>query len=818
MLADESWSDTGPLLVRIGLHTGETQERDGDYYGTAVNRAARVMAVAHGGQILCTRATVEVAGDAIEVRSLGEHRLRDLGAPQELYQVGDGFFPPLQSVDVVPTNLPTVLTELIGRTEEVERIVGLLEGERMVTLTGVGGVGKTRLALAAAAASAASFPDGVWFVELAPVNSADEIVRATAAAMSAPATDRAGLARYLSDRRVLIVLDNCEHVLGDAATLAEAILMAGSEPVIVATSREPLGVDSETVRGVRSLAVPDRDADDAEVAAAAAVRLFVERAASATDAFALSDANSAAVVQICVQLDGIPLAIELAAARVRAMPPTEIATRLGERFRLLSAGRGTQERHRTLQAAVSWSHDLLGESERQVFRRLAVFPASFDLDAAETIAGDEDTDVIDTLLRLVDQSLVQYDPAAGRYRLLETLRHYAADRLADARETELARDRHAEFYRAQADQHARQGEHPNRASVLWFESEIDNLRVAADRLTVDERWSDLFDLSRDLFTVAYLTGGPDVCGWYRSALRHTPDLDPQDYVDALGELEVLQTLMGQPGDDHSSASSIATSESLGLLHSPHAWGARFLLLVGSDPADGQAAAKTMLAVARERHDDFATFQGLGFAANGAASLGDVSASVEFTTDLLSRARQTQNPTMLASAVSFAAGTFLTSGEPDFATALALLEANPVDLESGGIGGTAWLHRFWGLALLGSGHPDRAVPRLTRSVRMADLRYPYVMKDAALALAVALGEAGLPALAAQLDGYAQGHLADYSFAERSYVWLRSRLDAIEGTLDATELAAAVETGTRLDRRGFMRLVTDTERRFDQPTTP
>ena len=185
-LGAEVWAETGPLLVRMGLHIGEAQQRDGDYFGPTVNRAARVMAVAHGGQILCSRATVDVVGEAFEVRSLGQHRLRDLGAAQELFQVGDGVFPPLRSVDVVPTNLPTVLTDLIGRSDDVERIAGLVETERLVTLTGVGGVGKTRLALAVAAASTASFPDGVWFVELAPMSSPDEVVRATGSRSAPP--------------------------------------------------------------------------------------------------------------------------------------------------------------------------------------------------------------------------------------------------------------------------------------------------------------------------------------------------------------------------------------------------------------------------------------------------------------------------------------------------------------------------------------------------------------------------------------------------------------------------------------------------------
>jgi predicted ATPase/class 3 adenylate cyclase len=812
-LTAEPWSGTGPLLVRMGLHTGETQERDGDYFGTAVNRAARVMAVAHGGQIICTRATVEVAGDGIVVRSLGEHRLRDLGAAQELFQVGEGDFPPLRSVDVVPTNLPTMLTELIGRSEEVDRLSGLLGRERMVTLTGVGGVGKTRLALAVAAASAASFPDGVWLVDLAPVNSPDEVVRAAAAAMSAPVADRAGLAQYLSDRRVLLVLDNCEHVLSDAASLAEAILVAGPEAVIVATSREPLGVDSETVRGVRSLAVPDPDADDAEVAAASAVRLFVERAVSATDSFVLSDANVGAVVQICAQLDGIPLAIELAAARVRAMSPAEIATRLGERFRLLSAGRGSQERHRTLQAAVSWSHDLLAESERRVFRRLAVFPASFDLDAAEAIAGDADTDVIDALVRLVEQSLVQYDATVGRYRQLETLRQYAADRLADADETELTRERHTDFYKTLTADNAHRGAYPSHAWILRFETETDNFHAVADWLVAHQRWSELLDLSRDAFTVAATTGTPEVCDWYRNALPHLPDLDPQDFVDVLGELEYLDALMGRPGDHSSSSSPRSTAAASGLSPSPHAWAARFLVSVGSDPIGANEAAQTMLAIARERDDEFATFQALGFATNGAAAVGDASESARFGAEVMDRAVRTNNPSALASAVNFRAGSFLAVGDPDFVAALAFLEAHPMDLYAGGMGSAVFGHRHWGLAYLGCGHPDRAIPHLTRAVRYADRRSSFIMKDTALALAVALGEAGQPALAAELQGYTQGRLAGYPPADQTHIWLGPRLAALERQMDAEELAAARTAGVRLNRRSFMRLLADAERRFD-----
>ena len=446
-LAAEPWPDGAVVRVRMGVHTGEVSERDGNYFGTAVNRAARLMAVAHGGQVVCSQASATLAGDAVSLRSLGEHRLRDLAAAEQIFQVGEGSFPPLRSVDAVPTNLPTVRTELIGRTDDVTSLMELVERERLVTLTGVGGVGKTRLALGVAAAIAAGFTDGCWLVELSPVADGDEVVKTVAAAMRAPTTTTDALVDYLADRRVLIVLDNCEHVLDAAADLADAILADAADVHVLVTSREPLGLDGEQVRRVQSLALPDAEATADVASASAAVRLFAERAAAVSEGFAVDAGNVDAVVEICRHLDGIPLAIELAAARVRAMAPAEIARRLDERFRLLAGGsRRSQERHRTLLATVAWSHDLLTDEERTTFRRLAVFPASFDLTAAEAVAGDGDIDAVDCVLRLVDRSLVVYEPAEDRYRLLETLRQFGADRLAEAGETEATRERHARYF------------------------------------------------------------------------------------------------------------------------------------------------------------------------------------------------------------------------------------------------------------------------------------------------------------------------------------------------------------------------------------
>ena len=534
----EPWPEAVALRVRMGIHTGETQERDGDYFGTAVNRAARVMAVAHGGQIVCTRATVEVLGESVAVESLGEHRLRDLGVPQELFQVGDGSFPPLQTVDAVPTNLPTVRTELIGRSDAVRELAALVSRERLVTLTGVGGVGKTRLALAVAGAIAADFADGCWLSELAPVAGDDDVITVVAGSMRAPATDLDALAAYLRDRRMLLVLDNCEHVLDAAAELVDVVLTTGVDVHVIVTSREPLGLDGEQVRRVASLGMPESDATLEAARSSPAVRLFTERAAAVADHFTIDDDNVRSVVDICRHLDGIPLAIELAAARVRAMPPSEIAGRLDERFRLLAGGsRRSQERQRTLLATVSWSHDLCSDAEKIVFRRLSVFPATFDLDAAEAVVSDGVPDVVECVLRLVDRSLVDYDPNSARYRLLETLRQFGTDRLAEAGETEATRERHARWFLALAERIA-PGLEDERFLATRSELgvELDNLRATADWCGEAGWWTELAAMSLQIWTFFEQDAPVDGAAWLQRVIEHESELEPQRVVDALGVL------------------------------------------------------------------------------------------------------------------------------------------------------------------------------------------------------------------------------------------------------------------------------------------
>jgi len=454
-LSRESWTATGPLRVRIGIHTGAAEARDGDYYGTAVNRAARLMSAANGGQTIVSLTTEELLRDVNpggwELVDLGEHRLRDLQRAERVFQLcGDGLaadFPPLRTLDAYAGNLPAQLTSFIGRDDEVAAISEMLRSSRLVTLTGVGGVGKTRLAIQVAAEMLPEFPDGAWLCELAAANARDTMSDVVASALGvqprAGMTLEGSIVEFLRTKRLLVVLDNCEHLLDAAADLADRVLRACDDVRILATSREGLAVDGEHVRPVRSL-----QRSSAEL-------LFADRACAVAPDFTLDGAHAAAVADVCRRLDGIPLAIELAASRVSSMSPEEIASLLDERFRLLTGGKRTAvERHQTLRAMVDWSYSLLDDTERVVFDRLGVFSGSFDAAAAAAVvAGDgvEPWDVRDALASLCDRSMVVAEPGeAGvtRYSMLETLRAYARERLDERGEPDRWRRRHASHYEA----------------------------------------------------------------------------------------------------------------------------------------------------------------------------------------------------------------------------------------------------------------------------------------------------------------------------------------------------------------------------------
>jgi predicted ATPase/class 3 adenylate cyclase len=495
-LSAEQWALPVPIKVRIGLHTGEAEHRDGDYYGTATNRAARLMSAAHGGQVLVSLTTEQLLSDqlpdGVTLIDLGAHRLRDLSRPERVFQVAHPEmvreFPALRSLDAFSGNLPVQFTSFVGREDELVFVVNALRESRLVTLTGTGGVGKTRLALQAGAELLPQFEDGVWLCDLSATSDPELLGQVIVAMLGAqPRSGRSLLESacdYLAGRRALIILDNCEHVLDSAAAVAEEILRSAPDVRLLATSRELLGVSGERVVAVRSLGVASEPNVDA-IAACEAVRLFVDRARATRSGFRLDPTNAVQVVEICRRLDGIPLALELAAARVTSMGPGEIAGLLDERFRLLTGGhRRGVERQQTLRATVEWSYALLGRRDRRVFDRLGVFAGSFDADAAAAVAGREEFaawDVRDALDDLVAKSMVILEDSTEctRFRLLETLRQYARERLDDAGVTEEHRRCHAEHYARFAEQAGQGLEGP--AEVDWarrFDAELDNLRSA----------------------------------------------------------------------------------------------------------------------------------------------------------------------------------------------------------------------------------------------------------------------------------------------------------------------------------------------------
>ena len=476
-----------PIRLRIGIHTGEVQLRDeGNYAGPTINRTARLRDLAHGGQTVLSGATEDMVVDRLPagawLTDLGTHQLRDLPRPERVVQLCHpdlrNDFPPLRTPGtVVSHNLPVQLTSFVGRGSEMNEVRQLLADNRLVTLTGAGGAGKTRLAVEIAARIAPEYADGVWYVDLASVTHPAVVRIAVARALGLP--DQPGrttmdtLLRFISDRQMLIVLDNCEHLLDATASVAIDLLGACPALRLLTTSREPIGVPGEVTLPVPSLSLADE-----------AIELFTDRARHVRPDFTITDDTAATMTEICGRLDGMPLAIELAAARIRALSLTDILAGLHDRFRLLTGGARTAvRRQQTLRASVDWSHALLTEPERILFRRLAAFLGGFDLAAAQAVGGSggvESYQVLDQLTSLVDKSLViAEDSRHGiRYRLLETVRQYALEKLGESGEADVVRSRHRDHYTAMAvllDAPARTG-HEQR--VEQAEEEMDNLRAA----------------------------------------------------------------------------------------------------------------------------------------------------------------------------------------------------------------------------------------------------------------------------------------------------------------------------------------------------
>jgi len=507
-LQAEPWGEIGPLRVRMALHTGAAEEREGDYYGPSLNRAARLMSAGHGGQTLLTEATAALVRDDLPALSnlvdLGEHRLKDLARPERVFQLTSSDrridFPPLRSLDARPNNLPIQPTTLIGRQQEVEAVRALLSrGDvRLVTLTGPGGTGKTRLSLQVAAELIDNFQEGVFFVELAPLSDPALVVPTIAQSVglqdigSRPVRDL--LITYLSDKRLLLLLDNFEQILAAASVVADVLLAAPGLKVLV-TSRAVLRLRGEHEYPVPPLGLPEPGPRSLaeKLASYPAIALFSQRATAVRPGFALTDENAAAVTDICRRLDGLPLAIELAAARVKLLAPQAMLARLERRLPLLTGGaRDLPERQRTLRDTIAWSYDLLDEYERRLFRRLAVFVGGCTVDAAETIGaadGEPDMDIFDGIASLVDKSLLrQHDEQDGepRFTMLETIREFGLERLAADDEEASVRRRHLGWFADFAERCQPGGFGPD--GPAWIDrmaAELDNLRAAMAWSVID---------------------------------------------------------------------------------------------------------------------------------------------------------------------------------------------------------------------------------------------------------------------------------------------------------------------------------------------
>ncbi len=500
-LLSEPWPQTARVRVRMGLHTGECEERDGDYFGPAVNRVARLTAIAHGGQVLVSRSTAEIVQDhlpaGVVLRDMGTHQLKDLSRPEVVFQLDlDGLpqdFPPLRSLDnpALLNNLPEFVSSFVGREAEMAEVRNLVADNRLVTLTGAGGAGKTRLALQVAAELLDGSGDGVWMVELASVT--DPAAVATTAASALRIAERPGqdtldtLVAVLAGQRRLIVLDNCEHLIDACANLADSIVRRCPEIHVLATSREALRIDGELIYRVPPLSLPREDGEEIDLGRSGAVALFVDRARMQLPGFMPRGDDAALVATICRSLDGMPLAIELATARLRSLSLTQLHDRLEHCFGLLTGGsRAALPRQQTLRALVDWSYDLLCDAEQKLLQRLSVFIGGFDLEAAEAVCAQDDLssiDVADLLPSLVDKSLVQGDPTGDtvRYRLLETLRQYGAERLAEtAGAPERLRAAHADYYLEFAEEAAPQLTGPAQGRLITrLDEEHLNLRATA---------------------------------------------------------------------------------------------------------------------------------------------------------------------------------------------------------------------------------------------------------------------------------------------------------------------------------------------------
>lgn len=752
-LSREPWVLSEPLRVRMGLHTGVAEVRDGDYFGTAVNRAARVTAAAHGGQIVASAATTDLVRDdlspEIALVDLGEHRLRDLGRAERIVQLShpdlQADFPPLRSLDAYPGNLPVQRTAFVGRAEDLATVRAALDDSPVVTLTGVGGVGKTRLALQVAADAVGRFPDGAWFVDLGPVLDANYVAGTFSASLLLPerrqGTLEESIVAALREKRLLVVLDNCEHVIDSVARLVDTVVETCPNVSVLVTSREALGVDGEDTYDVRPLAMPrpTADGDPAWLMDNDAIRLFAERAHSVKRGFSLSPDNAAVVAEICRRLDGIPLAIELAAARLKMMSPAEVLARLDERFQLLGGGRRTVlERHQTLRGAMDWSYALLEPTEQLLFARLSVFAGGFTLDAAEAVAAADDVEdgmVLALLGSLVAKSMVVTDDTVTgtRYRLLETLREYATERLDELDDRSRVQARHAAHFLAVVEAIAPALKGPDYdTQVVRLGADHDNVRAALSWAR-DHGDADTFvRLVHGLFIYWNLMMNyREISYWSQAALEHADSHPAEVRAELLGFAGMGANYCNR--FDEAMAlyeASLACSRDAGLPPWSYALANLGIAALESNrPEEAIARCEEALEAARQAGDTYMETFVLGNLSLACSLGGDEDRGRAFADEGLALARRLGHASLIGGAL-LGAGIARVSSEPDVAIEL-LEESARTSSHSTNLGNTAF---FGGIAHLRLGQRRQAV-------RLFSAALPHMQKTGSdFFIAIVIGTA------------------------------------------------------------------------------
>jgi predicted ATPase len=605
------------IPVRMGLHTGTPLVTDEGYVGADVHRAARIAAAGHGRQVLVSAATAALLDD--ELRDLGEHRLKDLSRAERIYQLGEGDFPPLETL--YRTNLPVPATPFLGRDRELEQVLDLLDGTRLLTLTGPGGTGKTRLALQAAAEASDRFPDGVFWVSLSPIRDPDLVLEQAARAVGA--SD--GLADFIADNRLLLLLDNFEHVIEAAAALAELEASCPRLDLLV-TSRELLRLPGE-----QAYQVPPLDPDDG-------TRLFLARARAVKPDFEPDDAVSA----LCARLDNLPLALELAAARTSILVPAQLLERLSGRLDLLKAGRGVDPRQQTLRATIEWSHDLLEDAERRLFARLAVFRGGCTLEGAEAICDAD----LDTLQSLVDKSLVRVRDE-GRFWMLETIREFAAEQLEASGEAEELRRRHAEYFLALAEE-AEPNVFASGSPAEWIEvleREHDNLRAALDFLESQGKTQDALRLAGGLSDFWHLRGHVGEGARRLESLLRADEQPTAARAKALIGAAMMETTSGHPAEGTRRAEEGLTlyrelGDSRGTANA--LWAVGYAIIEAGDAGAAQESLQESIRLFREIGDLDSAVGASRTLAFGYAERGELERAFELHSDNLKEARRIGN--------------------------------------------------------------------------------------------------------------------------------------------------------------------------------